>query len=179
MSLVIRPAHEEELAAIGALTLDAYTSDGFVSLDGEYAAELRDAATRAREAEVYVALDEVGTLVGTVTYCPEGSAYRELAGPGEGEFRMLAVAPEARRRGVAEALVRMCVERSEELGYDAVVLSSLPTQEQAQRVYARVGFRRTPDLDWQPHPGLDLLAFRLDLSPEARGSSGLSSSGDR
>ncbi|MEU0812645.1 GNAT family N-acetyltransferase, partial [Streptomyces sp. NPDC005970] len=31
-----------------------------------------------------------------------------LARPGEGEFRMLAVRPEARRRGAAEALVRAC-----------------------------------------------------------------------
>lgn len=165
MSLVIRPAHDEELAAVGAMTLDAYAADGFVSADDEYAGELRDAAARAREAEVYVAVDEDGSLLGTVTYCPEGSGYRELAGPGEGEFRMLGVAPAARRRGVAEAMVRMCVERSTELGYDAVVLSSMQHQEQAHRIYARMGFRRTPELDWKPVPSVELLAFRLDLSP--------------
>jgi ribosomal protein S18 acetylase RimI-like enzyme len=76
---------------------------------------------------------------------------------------MLGVAPEARRRGVADALVGTCLERSRELGYTAVVLSSLPEQQAAQRIYARLGFRRTPDLDWSPMPGVDLLAFRLDL----------------
>ncbi|HLN77600.1 MAG TPA: GNAT family N-acetyltransferase [Nocardioidaceae bacterium] len=167
MTLVIRPAHDEDLAAVGGLTLDAYAADRFVTRDGEYAQELRDAATRAREAELYVAVAEDGTLLGTVTYCPEGSDYRELAGSGEGEFRMLAVAPDARGRGIAEALVRMCIERSEELGYGAVVLSSMPNQERAHRLYARVGFRRTPELDWQPRPGIELLAFRLDLSPAA------------
>lgn len=164
MTLLIRPAHEDELAAVGRLTVDAYVVDGFVSADGEYAAQLRDAEPRAREAELYVALGENGELVGTVTYCPAGSAYQELAGPGEGEFRMLAVAPEARGSGVAEAMVRMCVERSEELGYDAVVLSSMASQRQAHRLYERVGFRRTPDLDWRPRPDVELLAFRLDLS---------------
>jgi ribosomal protein S18 acetylase RimI-like enzyme len=163
MSLVIRPAHDEELAAVGALTFDAYAADGFITPDDDYAAELRDAAARAREAELYVALDEDGSLVGTVTYCPEGSTYREVAGPGEGEFRMLAVALGARGRGVAESLVRMCVERSVELGYAALVLSSMSSQEQAHRLYGRVGFRRTPDLDWRPVPSVDLLAFRLDL----------------
>lgn len=169
MSLVIRPAHDTELGAVGELTFAAYDADGFISDESDYADELRDAAQRAREAELYVALDEDGALVGTVTFCPEGSAYREVAGPGEGEFRMLAVDPAARRRGVAEALVRMCVERSEELGYGALVLSSMPTQQAAHRLYTRIGFYRTPELDWKPVPQVDLLAFRLDLSPAADG----------
>jgi ribosomal protein S18 acetylase RimI-like enzyme len=167
MSLVIRPAHDEELTAVGTLTLDAYAADGFVAADSPYAEDLRDAASRAREAELYVALDEGGALLGTVTYCPEGSDWQEVAGEHEGEFRMLAVAPGARRRGVAEAMVRLCVERSEELGYDAVVLSSMPTQRAAQRIYERIGFRRTPELDWRPRPEIELLAFRLDLKRAA------------
>jgi ribosomal protein S18 acetylase RimI-like enzyme len=164
MSLVIRPAHDDELAAVGALTFDAYAADGFVMPESDYATQLRDATGRAREAELYVAVGEDGSLLGTVTYCPEGSAYREVAAPGEGEFRMLAVAPGARGRGVAEALVRMCIERSVELCYDALVLSSMPSQGQAHRLYARVGFRRTPELDWKPVPTVDLIAFRLDLN---------------
>jgi ribosomal protein S18 acetylase RimI-like enzyme len=164
MGLVIRPAHEDELAAVGELTLSAYTADGFVTAEDDYASQLRDAGPRFREAEVYVAESDDGRLLGTVTYCPEGSQFRELAGPGEGEFRMLAVAPEAQGQGVAEAMVRMCVERSLELGYTALVLSSMPAQTRAHRLYARVGFRRTPDLDWKPVPSVDLLAFRLDLN---------------
>ncbi|HSE07156.1 MAG TPA: GNAT family N-acetyltransferase [Nocardioidaceae bacterium] len=165
MTLVIGPAHEQELAAVGELTLEAYAADGFVTPEADYAQDLLDAATRAHEAELYVARDEGGTLLGTVTYCPEGSSYRELAGAGEGEFRMLAVAPNARGRGVAEALVSLCLERSVELGYSAVVLSSMSLQEQAHRLYTRLGFRRTPELDWKPIPSVELQAFRLDLRP--------------
>ena len=169
MSLVIRPAHEDELAAVGALTFDAYAADGFVTADSPYAEDLRDATSRARDAELYVAVDEDGRLLGTVTYCPEESPWQEVAGEREGEFRMLAVAPDARRRGVAEALVRMCLERSVELGYHAVVLSSMPSQQGAHRVYERLGFRRTPEQDWKPRPEIDLLAFRLELSSPAAG----------
>lgn len=164
MSLVIRPAHEDELAAVGALTFDAYAADGFVSADSPYAGDLRDTSSRARDAELYVAVDEDGRLLGTVTYCPEGSPWQEVAGEREGEFRMLAVAPDARRRGVAEGLVRMCLERSRELGYDAVVLSSMSSQQAAHRVYERIGFRRDPEHDWRPRPEIELLAFRLDLA---------------
>jgi GNAT superfamily N-acetyltransferase len=98
-----------------------------------------------------------------VTFCAPGSPWCELARPDEAEFRMLAVAPDARRRGAAQALVQRCVERARELRCTAVVLSSLPTQLAAHRLYGRLGFRRTPDLDWSPQAGVDLLAFRLDL----------------
>ena len=77
---------------------------------------------------------------------------------------MLGVHPAARRRGVAESLVSVCLERSRELGYDAVVLCSLPVQQPAHRIYERFGFRRIPDRDWSPAEGVDLQAFRLDLT---------------
>lgn len=165
MTVTVRPAHASELATIGALTVAAYAADGYLLPDDPYVEQLLDAERRSGEAELYVAvLDErTETPAGTVTFCPQGSPWAELAQPGTGEFRMLAVAPGARRRGVAEALVGVCLERSRELRYDAVVMSSLPEQGAAQRIYARLGFVRTPDLDWSPHEGTSLLAFRLDL----------------
>jgi ribosomal protein S18 acetylase RimI-like enzyme len=168
MTVVVRPAHTDELAAAGDLTVEAYDADGYLVPDDPYLERLRDATARARDAEVYVALlpddPELGERpVGTVTYCVLPSSWVELAGDSEGEIRMLGVAPAARRRGVGEALVAACIERSRELGHGAVVLSSLPEQEAAHRVYGRLGFRRTPDLDWSPLPGVELLAFRLDL----------------
>jgi ribosomal protein S18 acetylase RimI-like enzyme len=166
MTVTVRPVHTSELGAVGDLTASAYAADGYLVEDDPYLAALRDVATRAREAEVYVAeLDGPSsrTVVGTVTFCPEGSPWCELAGEGEGEFRMLAVDPAARRQGVAAALVGLCLERSHELGYTAVVLSSLAMQQPAHRLYERLGFRRTPELDWSPHEGVELIAFRLDL----------------
>ena len=165
MTVLVRPAHLDELGEVGALTVGAYAADDLLRPDDSYAEHLGDAVTRSREAELYVALldGERGPLAGTVTFCRQGSPWSEVAQPGEGEFRMLAVAPEARRRGVAQALVGVCLERSRELGYDAVVLCSLPEQVGAHRIYERLGFRRLPERDWSPHEGVDLLAFRLPL----------------
>jgi hypothetical protein len=33
----------------------------------------------------------------------------------------------------------------------------------AQRLYAELGFRRLPERDWSPVPGVSLLAFTLGL----------------
>ena len=157
--ITVRPAHTDELAEVGELTVRAYT-DSLLSAEDGYVQHLRDAATRANEAELYVALVD-GDLAGTVTFCPQGSRWSEIARPGEGEFRMLAVDPAHRRQGVAEALVGVCLERSRELGYDGVVLSSLEVQAPAQRIYQRLGFTRDPDRDWSPVEGVDLSAFVL------------------
>ena len=157
--ITVRPAHTDELAEVGELTVRAYT-DSLLSAEDGYVQHLRDAATRANEAELYVALLD-GDLAGTVTFCPQGSRWSEIARPGEGEFRMLAVDPAHRRQGVAEALVGVCLERSRELGYDGVVLSSLEVQAPAQRIYQRLGFTRDPDRDWSPVEGVDLIAFVL------------------
>jgi GNAT superfamily N-acetyltransferase len=171
VTVSVRPAHTDELPRVGELTLAAYAADGLLEEDDHYAGSLGDAVTRAREAELYVAVltdllthpDDPGEPVGTVTFCAQGSPWSELAQPGEAEFRMLAVDPGARRRGVARALVGVCLERARELGCSGVVLSSLPVQQPAHRIYERLGFRRVPDRDWSPSVGVDLLAFRLEL----------------
>jgi ribosomal protein S18 acetylase RimI-like enzyme len=160
MTVAVRPAHTSELAEIGELTVEAYAE--FMVLDDHYASHLRDAVTRAREAELYVALLE-DSIAGTVTFCPQGSPWGELAQPDEGEFRMLGVRLAARGRGIAQALVSVCLERSLELGYHAVVLSTLPEMADAHRLYQRMGFRRLPERDWSPADGVDLIAFYMNL----------------
>lgn len=157
----IRRANPDEHAEIGELTVAAYAGFTTGAEDG-YVAHLRDAAARDREAELWVAEDE-GAVVGTVTVAPEGSSWRELGKPGEGEFRMLAVAPSARGRGVGEALVRHTMDRFRAAGLTRVVLCSLLEMEAAHRIYRRLGFERAPELDWSPEEGVHLIAFAKEL----------------
>ncbi len=155
----IRLARAGELDAVGELTLDGYVHDGFLTRETDYATDLSDATTRAAEAELYVALvgDEI---VGTVTFCPPGSPLRELSAEGEAEFRMLAVSPAARGRGVGQALVHRCFDRSRELGLREMVICSMAEMTTAHRLYAAMGFERDSSLDWRPVPHVLLLGFR-------------------
>jgi len=159
----VRLATPDEYAAIGDLTVAAYEAEGFLDGERSYAQVLRDAADRARRAELWVATD--GTAVrGTVTFCPYGSDYREVARRADqGEFRMLAVAPAARRRGVARLLVEHCLNRSRQLGQREMVLCSADSMTSAHALYASFGFVRAPDLDWRPLPDVLLCGFRLPL----------------
>jgi len=157
--VVVRLARPDELGQVGRLTLEAYLADGMVDPAGSYAAELTDAPWRARQAELLVAVDSDGTLLGTITVCTPGSPLSEVSFPGELEFRMLAVDPEARGRGVGEALVTAVLRRAVGVGAQRVVLCSGERMHAAHRLYARLGFIRLPERDWYPVPELKLLAF--------------------
>lgn len=158
-SLIVRPARPGEIDEVGRLTQRAYVTDGLVEPDGTYVVELGRAAQRARDAELLVAVDSQGTLLGTVTVCAPDSPLAEVSRPGELEFRMLAVAPDARRRGVGEALVTAVLQQAAELGAHRVVLCSAEHMSAAHRLYSRMGFTRLPERDWYPVPDLLLLAF--------------------
>ncbi|MFF7650053.1 GNAT family N-acetyltransferase [Streptomyces sp. NPDC007983] len=166
MDVTIRRARDEELDDIGELTARVYLGDGLLDFgdDDPYLATLRDAQRRAAEAEVLVAADAASDAVlGALAFAVHGGTYAELARPGEGEFRMLAVRPEARRRGAAEALVRACMDRTRELGLRRIVISSHRKMTAAHRLYGRLGFVRAPERDWEPVPGVALWAFTVEI----------------
>ncbi len=157
----MRPAELEE---VGRLTREVYVSDGYIEAGDDYARELLDTTRRAREAEVWVAVAPAGELLGSVTFCPVGSSYREIGRADEGEFRMLAVSPAARGQGLGLALVELCLRRARELGYARVRMSSMDRMTQAHRVYERLGFVRAPEDDWSPAPGVRLLAYVVTVA---------------
>ncbi|WP_307803936.1 GNAT family N-acetyltransferase [Micromonospora echinofusca] len=162
----MRAAGPADFPAVAQLTLAAYRADGQLDSDGRYAAVLADVATRAADGTVLVAADPAtGELLGSVTFVLPGSRYAEISGPGEAEFRMLAVHPDAQGRGVGELLIRSCAERAVRSGRRALVICTRRGfAGVAQRIYARLGFTRTPERDWSPAPGVDLMALRLDLA---------------
>lgn len=166
MDLTIREAEPEEYALLGEITAQAYLGDGLLGggEDDPYLARLRDVAGRAAVADILLAADDTGTVLGGVTYAPPGSPMCDVAAADEAEFRMLAVGRAGRGRGAGEALVRACVARARATdGVTGLALSTQPAMAGAHRIYHRLGFARTPERDWRPVPDLTLLTYRLDL----------------
>ncbi len=167
--LVVRRAEPADHPAVARLTVAAYEADGQLKGENGYGAVLADVATRAETGAVLVAVDEATRAVlGAVTFVLPGTPYAELSGPGEAEFRMLAVDPAAQGRGAGAALVRACVARATELGCSAVVICVRSGMAAAaHRLYDRLGFVRVPEKDWSPLPGVELLGLRLALPARA------------
>ncbi len=162
--MLVRRAEPEEYEEVGRLTEEAY-EEFLLGPDDYYRVRLRDAARRDLEAELWVAVDDADRVLGTVTVTHDGSPWREIGRGEEGEFRMLAVSPDAQGQGVGAALVRLCIDRFREVGAPGIVLSTLHAMSPAHRLYERHGFVRVPERDWSPVPGVDLVAYHLDLLP--------------
>jgi ribosomal protein S18 acetylase RimI-like enzyme len=163
-TIVVREAVPGDFPDIAALSVAAYEVVGQLDAGEDYRTALADVAGRASEGQILVA-DDGHEVLGAVLLVRLGSAYSEIAGPGEAEFRMLAVAPHAQGRGIGERLVRACLDRARAAGADRVVISARDFVEAPLRLYARMGFVRMPERDWSPVPGVALVALRFDLSP--------------
>ena len=158
---VIRPVEPGEFDRVGDVVVDAYAALGDL---GGYEAVLRDVADRSRSAEVAVAVVD-GAIAGTVTYVGGLGPYAESDDPEASWIRMLAVDPAFRGQGVGAALVEWCVARARESGRARLVLHTTDPMRDAQRLYARLGFDRAPDLDWEGQRGNWLRGYRMELGP--------------
>jgi ribosomal protein S18 acetylase RimI-like enzyme len=157
--MLIRDAHTGEFPEIGDVRVGAYRAEGFLSPDSSYAERLRELGAD-RLGLVLVAIDgEPGPILGTVMLLAWPHAGHVVAGPGEAEIRALAVRPEARGAGVGRALLAAVIDRAIGEGVQHLVLSTQPDMKAAHHLYDEAGFRRLPDRDWSPEPGVELLAY--------------------
>lgn len=172
-AIEIGPIRPEEFAADDAVVEAAYSHDYGPRDHGDdpfYRAEWRSQAY-----EVWVARDAAtGELLGSVTIAkPGGEEVVADARADELGFRLLATSPNARRRGIGEALVRKVVALAAERGYAGVVMKSQPVMVGAHALYRKLGFERDPERDGLWEGGekiLDLHAFRIrveNLAPVA------------
>lgn len=159
--------HEHERVA--RLTLDAYGHD--YELPDDYRASLADVATRAREHEVWVAEDlATGELLGTVATPRPGAHISELGRDGELDFRLLAVDPAARRRGIGALLTEHVIALARQRQLDRVVMNSGPQMTGAHALYLRLGFVRLTERETRVVHGGTLLAFGYETSPLTQGA---------
>lgn len=165
--LTVRPVLAGEFAALGELTVAAYRAVPGGSTSAGYEETLLDVAARARDAEVLVAVDADGALLGGVTYVPGPGPYAEFGGADEAGIRMLAVSPAAQRGGVGRKLMAGCIDRAKAAGRARIVLHTTGAMTAAQSLYGSLGFERAPGRDAHPSPRTHLIAYTLEL--ERRG----------
>jgi ribosomal protein S18 acetylase RimI-like enzyme len=160
-ALTVDRARPDDFSRIGQLTSEVYVGGGLAS--SEYGEQLRDVAGRADHAELLVARDDEGRVVGSVALVLAGDFGEVTESDDEAAFRMLVVDPAVQGRGIGELLVTTCLERARTAGKRRVVLSTDRRMTTAQRLYERLGFTRLPERDWSPRPGIDLLVYAVDL----------------
>lgn len=211
--LEIRLAEPDEYEAIDRLVEVAYAHDYGPSEHGDD--PMRRAANRAREYDLWVAVDAGGegraagvaagdvaeagdtgdtsdtghtgdadasvgpaanapspTLLGSVTTRRAGSRPLHEDFGNALDLRLLAVSPDARRRGVGAALMRHIIETAQASGFEAVALKTAPNMVGAHRLYESLGFQRWPERDGLWIDGVRLLDLYSYVYP-LEGSVGL------
>jgi ribosomal protein S18 acetylase RimI-like enzyme len=129
-----------------------------------YEEEIRDVRRRLADSTLIVA-EDAGRLVGAVTYYADGT--REPHGrwpPSSAVFRLLAVHPDARGRGIGRVLTEECLGRARAAGRTAMGLHTTHLMTIARTMYERMGFVRVPEHDFYPVPDFQVMAYRLPLS---------------
>lgn len=171
--ITVRDARAEDAPAIERLVLDAYADyarmmdpGAWRGLDGAVRAALASGAPAER-----IVCEREGRLLGSVMlYPPAVDAYGALAGRAPWpELRLLAVAREARGSGVGRLLVEECIRRARAAGARELGLHTSRSMAVARALYARMGFVRAPEHDFQPDGGELVEAYRLPIAAD-RGS---------
>jgi GNAT superfamily N-acetyltransferase len=162
---IIRDATADEREAIRELTLRAYAEYAEIMEPASWSGlshALREALASEAPVERLVA-DHDGQIIGSaMLFAPETDAYGAFVSASAApEIRLVAVAPEARGRGVAKMLVEECIRRARERGASEVGLHTSRSMQAAMAMYAALGFVRAPERDFQP-PGAELVeGYRL------------------
>jgi ribosomal protein S18 acetylase RimI-like enzyme len=99
-----------------------------------------------------------------------GGHISELGRDGELDFRLLAVAPAARRRGIGRLLVEHVLALAAERGATRVVMNSGEQMTSAHRLYYSMGFTRLTERETRTVEGhtRPLLAFGHEVGDGIR-----------
>jgi ribosomal protein S18 acetylase RimI-like enzyme len=164
--LLIRDARLNELDAVSKLTREAYLQYKTSIPEPawkDYLEDIMDVRSRYKLADIIVA-EMKGRLVGTVTlYLKNPNSFGEGWPKDWAGIRLLGVHPEYRGRGVGRALMEECVRRCREKGISTIGLHTSELMEIARKMYEKMGFKRAPEFDFHPAPGITVMAYRLDI----------------
>ncbi|PLT35168.1 GNAT family N-acetyltransferase [Bacillus sp. V5-8f] len=166
--MIIRNAEVHELPYIRVQRVGAYQEHAAAIPEGHWNALKKAISSNADTLDgVELLVAEVdGKIVGSVALFPAKSdAYEGYVDALDyPEIRMLAVAPEARGKGVAKALVTECIKRADGRGFTSVGLHTGQFMKAAMRLYEALGFERVPQYDFEPaNDGIIVKAYRLNF----------------
>ena len=165
----VRPDEYEEAGRVTALAYREFAPPHDADWE-DYLAEIADVAGRAERTLVLVAVED-DQVFGTATMEFDDAVVGDddpSLPPEMASLRMLGVDPDARRRGIARALMEACVQVSRVRGKSVFVLRTTEPMVAARRLYESMGFERDPQRDLVFDNGFRLIAYRRSVEPEVK-----------
>lgn len=167
--IVVRDARPDEFPIVAELTRRAYAEYAAIMEPNAWAglSNAIETALAGDEPVERIIAEENGRIVGSaMLYAPDANAYGDVARRVRWpEVRLVSVAPDARRRGIARALMDECVRRARETGATEIGLHTSRSMRAAIRMYQSMGFERAPEHDFQPSGAELVEGYRLRVDP--------------
>lgn len=165
----IRNAKANEFEEIGKLMVLVYSQlEGFPKESEQpnyykMLANIGDLTTNP-DTELLVAVSSDNKIVGGVVYFGDmqyygsgGIATKEQNTSG---FRLLAVDPMSRDKGIGKLLINDCIQKAKDKKQHQLIIHSTKAMQTAWKMYERLGFKRSEDLDFMQGE-LPVFGFRL------------------
>ncbi|MGM5470444.1 GNAT family N-acetyltransferase [Flavobacteriaceae bacterium LMO-SS05] len=167
--LKIRNAKPQEFENIGKLMVTVYSQlEGFPkeSEQPEYYKMLLNVGnlTKKENTELLVAITDENKIVGAVVYFSDLKNYGS-GGPvskikNASGFRLLAVDPKERGKGIGKLLSKECINRAKKLNQNQLFIHSTESMKIAWGMYERLGFSRYSEIDFTQGK-LPVFGFKL------------------
>ncbi len=170
-NLHIREIRKEECELLGQLMVVVYSRlEGFptqAEQPGYYEMLANiERFTERKDAKVLVAISAGSELVGGVVYFGDMTEYNSggiaTTVQNASGIRLLGVSAKSRGRGTGKDLANACIQLARDKGQAQVVLHTTQAMQTAWRLYERLGFERSKDLDFRQGE-LPVFGFRLQL----------------
>ncbi|MFV8224707.1 GNAT family N-acetyltransferase [Christiangramia aquimixticola] len=168
---IVRKAREDEFEKVGELMVQVYSQlEGFPKQteQPEYYKMLANIGeiTTKPYTDLLIAVSQENNIAGAVVYFDDMSSYgsggtatQEKNASG---FRLLAVDPDERGKGIGKLLIHDCIDRAKNNGQKQVIIHSTDFMKIAWKMYEKIGFKRSEDLDFM-QGNLQVYGFRLKL----------------
>lgn len=168
---IVRDATLNEFPEIGELMVNVYSQlEGFPTPDEQpdYYEMLANIGhlTENPKTKLLIAISSNGKIGGGVVYFGDmkyygsgGTATRENNASG---FRLLAVDPGTRGKGVGRLLTKACIQMAKKENRNQMIIHSTKAMQIAWKMYENMGFKRSNDLDFIQEE-LPVFGFRLFL----------------
>lgn len=165
----VRNATPGEFEEIGKLMVRVYSQlDGFPGPDEQplYYQMLARIGEQTEKpgAELLVAVSPEERIAGAVVYFNDmqyygsgGTATKEKNAAG---FRLLAVDPSARGKGIGKLLTIECIRKTRHYKIPQLIIHTTKAMQTAWAMYEKIGFKRSEDLDFLQGE-LPVFGFRL------------------
>ena len=167
----IRDAKPEEFSTIGNLMVEVYSQlEGFPSPEEipDYYNTLRQVGdlTKNPKTRLFIAVSEEGTVEGGLVYFGDmkyyGAGGEHTLSQNSAGFRLLAVNPSIRGKGLGKRLIQKCFDQAREEGFEYLVIHSTKYMMVAWKMYERMGFERYPYIDFEKND-VKVHGFRYQL----------------